>query len=107
LEQFKTSSHYVLASPQPKENVTITVLSHQYSIIDEIWLEFAGKGLLTDLTNYTEKWGRTPDWFQSNLDGGVYKGKTYGIRYGTDVMGIWYWNDLLSRAKIDPNMLRT
>jgi ABC-type glycerol-3-phosphate transport system substrate-binding protein len=46
--------------------------------------------LLTDLTNYTEKWGRTPDWFQSNLDGGVYKGKTYGIRYGTDVRGTWY-----------------
>ncbi|MDQ3962105.1 MAG: hypothetical protein M3230_06435 [Thermoproteota archaeon] len=25
-EQFKTSSYYVLASPQQKENVTITVL---------------------------------------------------------------------------------
>jgi multiple sugar transport system substrate-binding protein len=68
--------------------------------LDEIWLgEFAEKGLLTDLTNYTEKWGRTSDWYQSNLAGGVYKGKMYGIWFETDVRGIWYWKDLLSRAK--------
>jgi multiple sugar transport system substrate-binding protein len=165
LEQFKTSSHYALASQQPKENVTITALVQRLNregvvkallddavnklrsnhpdrginlryielhdlppgatedqmlkaisngthidiiSLDEIWLgEFAEKGLLTDLTNYTEKWGRAPDWYQSNLAGGVYKGKTYGIWYETDVRGIWYWKDLLNRAKIDPNMLKT
>jgi multiple sugar transport system substrate-binding protein len=73
--------------------------------LDEIWLgEFAEKALLTDLTNYTEKWGRTPDWYQSNLAGGVYKGKMNGIWFETDVRGIWYWKDLLSRANVDPNM---
>jgi multiple sugar transport system substrate-binding protein len=165
LEQFKTSSHYALASPQPKENVTITALVQRLNkedvvkallndavnklrsnhpdlginlryielhdlppgatedqmlkaisngthidiiSLDEIWLgEFAEKGLLTDLTNYTEKWGRTSDWYQSNLAGGVYKGKTYGIWYETDVRGIWYWKDLLNRANVDPNMLKT
>jgi multiple sugar transport system substrate-binding protein len=165
LEQFKTSSYYVLASPQPKENVTITALTQllgeenmvkvllndavnklrsnhpDLSInlryielhdlppgatedqmlkaisngthidiisLDEIWLgEFAEKGLLTDLTNYTETWGRAPEWYQSNLAGGVYKGKIFGIWYETDVRGIWYWKDLLDQANVDPNTLRT
>ena len=165
LEQFKTSSYYVLASPQPKENVTVTVLTQRLGeenmvkallndavnklrsnhpdlsinlryielhdlppgatedqmlkaisngthidiiSLDEIWLgEFAEKGSLTDLTNYIEKWGRVSDWYQSNLAGGVYKGKTYGIWYETDVRGIWYWKDLLSRANVDPDMLKT
>jgi multiple sugar transport system substrate-binding protein len=31
--------------------------------LDQIWLgEFAQKGLLTDLTSYTNKWGRSSDW---------------------------------------------
>ncbi len=76
--------------------------------LDQIWLgEFAGKGLLTDLTNYTEKWGRMSDWYQSNWAGGVYKGKPYGIWYETDVRGIWYWKDLLKQANIEPSMLMT
>lgn len=165
LEQFKTSSYYVLGSPQPKENVTITTLVqrlgkedmvkallddavnklrsnhpdlgiklkyielHDLSAaatkdemlkaisngtnidiisLDQIWLgEFAEKGLLTDLTNFTQKWGRTSDWYQSNLDGGVHKGKIYGIWFETDVRGIWYWKDLLNQTNIDPDMLKT
>ncbi|HYY50247.1 MAG TPA: extracellular solute-binding protein, partial [Nitrososphaeraceae archaeon] len=77
-------------------------------LLDQIWLgEFAQKRMLTDLTNFTEKWGRTPEWYQSNLAGGVYKGKIYGIWFETDVRGIWYWKDLLNQANVDPNMLRT
>ena len=76
--------------------------------VDQIWLgEFAQKGLLTDLTNYTEKWGRASEWYQSNFAGGVYKGKVYGIWYETDVRGIWYWKDLLSKAGVDPSSLQT
>jgi multiple sugar transport system substrate-binding protein len=114
LKQDTTSSYYVLASPQPKENVTITAIFNQMGkagmgkallndainklrsnhpdlginlkyielhdlppaatkdqmlraitngthidiiSLDQIWLgEFARKGLLTDLTDYTEKW---------------------------------------------------
>ena len=166
LKQYTTSSfYYVLASPQPKENVTITALFNQLGkegmvkallndainklrsnhpdlginlkyielhdlphaatkdqmlkaitngthldiiSLDQIWLgEFAEKGLLTDLTNYTEKWGRMSDWYQSNFAGGVYKTKVYGIWYQTDVRGIWYWNDLLNEAGVDPNSLKT
>ena len=165
LKPDSTSSNYVLASPQPKENVTITALFNQMGktdmvkvllndsisklrsnhpdlrinlkyielhdlphaatkdqmlkaitngtaidiiSLDQIWLgEFAEKGLLTDLTNYTEKWGRSSEWYQSNLAGGVYKGKMYGIWYETDIRGIWYWKDLLNRANIDPEMLKT
>lgn len=165
LKPDSTSSNYVLASPEPKENVTITALFNQMGktdmvkvllndsisklrsnhpdlrinlkyielhdlphaatkdqmlkaitngtaidiiSLDQIWLgEFAEKGLLTDLTNYTEKWGRSSEWYQSNLAGGVYKGKMYGIWYETDIRGIWYWKDLLNRANIDPEMLKT
>jgi multiple sugar transport system substrate-binding protein len=165
LKQDTTSSYYVLASPQPKENVTITALFNQLGkadmgkallddainklrsnhpdfginlkyielhdlthnatkdqmlkaitngtpidviSLDQIWLgEFAEKGLLTDLTDYTEKWGRSSEWYQSNLAGGVYKGKMYGIWFETDVRGIWYWKDLLNQANIDPSMLKT
>jgi multiple sugar transport system substrate-binding protein len=39
--------------------------------IDQIWLgELAAKGLLSDLSNFTETWGRQSDWYQSNWDGG-------------------------------------
>jgi multiple sugar transport system substrate-binding protein len=165
LEQFKTSSYYVLASPQQKENVTITALVQRLGkedmvkallndavnelrtnhpdlginlryielhdlppaatkdqmlraitngthidiiSLDQIWLgEFAEKGLLTDLTNYTEKWGRLSEWYQSNLDGGVYNDKIYGIWYETDVRGTWYWKDLLNQTNVDPDMLKT
>ncbi|MFL6355060.1 MAG: extracellular solute-binding protein [Nitrososphaeraceae archaeon] len=165
LKRDTISSHYVLASPQPKENVTITALFNQLGkadmgkallndainklrsnhpdlginlryielhdlthnatkdqmlkaitngthidiiSLDQIWLgEFAEKGLLADLTNYTEKWGRASEWYQSNLAGGVYKGKMYGNWFETDVRGIWYWKDLLNQANIDPNSLKT
>jgi multiple sugar transport system substrate-binding protein len=160
-----SSSYYVLASPQPKKDVTITALFNRIGktgmveallndainklrsnhpdldinlkyieihdlthnatrdqmlkaitngtpvdiiTLDQIWLGgFAEKGLLTDLTNYTEKWGRQNDWYQLNLNGGVYKGKMYGIWAWTDVRGIWYWKDLLNQANVDPDMLKT
>jgi multiple sugar transport system substrate-binding protein len=76
--------------------------------LDQIWLgEFAEKGLLTDLTNFTEAWGRQPDWYQANWDGGVHRGKVYGIWAWTDVRGIWYWKDMLQEAGVDPKSLTT
>jgi multiple sugar transport system substrate-binding protein len=76
--------------------------------IDYIWLgEFAEKGYLTDLTNYTKKWGRSSDWYQGNWDGGVYKDGIYGIWTVVDVRGLWYWKDMLNRAGVDPNSMKT
>lgn len=75
---------------------------------DQIWLgELVDMGLLTDLTSHTESWGRASDWYQTNWDGGGYKGKTYGIWIWTDVRGIYYWKDLLAEAGVDPESLRT
>jgi multiple sugar transport system substrate-binding protein len=159
-----SSSTYVLAAPQSKENTTLTVIFNQFGnedtgkslvdsaadklrsnhpdldinvkyietgldnnntrhqmlnavtngtsvdiiSLDQIWLgEFAQKGLLTDLTNYTRKWGRQNDWYQQSWDGGVYNNKIYGIWAWTDVRGIWYWKDLLDEANVDPNSLKT
>jgi len=158
-----SSSTYVLAAPQSKENTTLTVIFNQFGnedtgkslvdsaadklrsnhpdldinvkyietgldnnntrhqmlnavtngtsvdiiSLDQIWLgEFAQKGLLTDLTNYTRKWGRQNDWYQQSWDGGVYNNKIYGIWAWTDVRGIWYWKDLLDEANVDPNSLK-
>jgi len=76
--------------------------------IDQIWLgEFAGKGLLSDLSNFTETWGRQSDWYQANWDGGVYQDKVYGMWAWTDVRGIWYWKDMLKEAGVDPQSLMT
>lgn len=76
--------------------------------LDQIWLgEFAQKGFLTDLTNYTKNWGRQNDWYPENWDGGIYGGKVYGIWAWTDIRGIWYWKDLLGKAGVNPDSLRT
>jgi multiple sugar transport system substrate-binding protein len=75
--------------------------------VDQIWLgEFAEKGLLTDLGNYSKTWGRLDDWYESNLDGAVYNDKIYGIWAWTDVRSIWYWKDLLNKSAVDPNALK-
>lgn len=76
--------------------------------VDQIWLaDFAENGLLSDLTNRTEKWGRLSDWYQANLDGMIYEDKIYGIWVWTDQRMVWYWKDLLQQASIDPDSLKT
>ena len=76
--------------------------------VDQIWLgEFAEKGLLTDLTNYTQAWGRSSDWYEINWDGGAYNDRIYGIWAWADIRGMWYWKELLQKAGIDPNSLKT
>ena len=90
----------------------LKALSNQTAIdlisVDQVWLgDFAERGFLTDLTDYVKRWGRASDWYQANSDGGVYKGKVYGIWAWTDIRAIWYWKDLLNQAGVDPNMLKT
>ncbi len=75
---------------------------------DQIWLgEFAESGLLVDLTERTQSWGRSSDWYQANWDGGLHNGKVYALWAWTDVRGMWYWKDMLERASVDPDSLRT
>src|SRR5919197_1279825 len=90
----------------------LTAISNQTAIdlisVDQIWLgDFAERGYLTDLTNYVKSWGRASDWYPTNFDGGIYKGRIYGIWAWTDVRGIWYWKDLLNQAGVDPGSLTT
>lgn len=77
--------------------------------VDQIWLgEFAGKGLLTDLTPYIESWNRSAsDWYEVNWDGGSYNDKVYGIWLWTDVRGMYYWKDMLEESGVDPVSLKT
>jgi multiple sugar transport system substrate-binding protein len=91
------------------------LLSNQTPIdiitVDQIWIgELAERGLLTDLTNYTEQqWNRDgqEEWYFQNWEGGKYKEGVYGIWAWTDVRGIWYWKDLLQKAGVDPSLLKT
>ncbi len=93
----------------------INLLSSQTPIdvitVDQIWLgELAQRGLLTDLTRYTEEqWNREgdEDWYFENWEGGKYQGEVYGIWAWTDVRGIWYWKDMLEEAGVDPESLKT
>ena len=59
--------------------------------VDQIWLgEFAEGGFLSDLSNLTQSWNRSYEWFKTNWDGGIYNGKVNGIWAWTDVRGMWY-----------------
>jgi multiple sugar transport system substrate-binding protein len=76
--------------------------------VDQIWLgDFAARGILTDLTDRVQSWGRLSDWYPQNFAGGLYKHKVYGIWAWTDVRGMWYWKDLLNKASVDPESLTT
>jgi multiple sugar transport system substrate-binding protein len=76
--------------------------------VDQIWLgEFAQGGFLSDLTDRAKSWGKEKDWYQTNWDGGKYNGKLYGIWAWTDIRATWYWKDLLSKAGVNPDSLKT
>jgi multiple sugar transport system substrate-binding protein len=87
-------------------------LSHGDSVdivsVDQIWLgEFAGKGLLKNLTAQFQEWDGISDLYESNLDGCLYNNTVYGLWLWTDVRGIWYWKDMLQEAGVDPESLKT
>jgi multiple sugar transport system substrate-binding protein len=76
--------------------------------LDQIWLgDFAQRGLIENLTQKFEEWGRIPDLYEPNLDGCVYNGTLYALWLWTDVRGIWYWKDMLQDAGVDPESLKT
>ena len=76
--------------------------------VDEIWLgEFAQRGLIENLTQKFEEWGRISDLYEPNLDGCVYNGTLYALWLWTDVRGMWYWKDMLQEAGVDPESLKT
>jgi multiple sugar transport system substrate-binding protein len=76
--------------------------------VDQIWLgDFAERGYLADITNRTQSWNRTSDWYEPNWRGGIYKDKVYGIWAWTDVRAMWYWKDLLNQSGVGPDSLKT
>jgi multiple sugar transport system substrate-binding protein len=75
--------------------------------VDQIWLgEFAELGLLRNLTDEFEEWGRMSDLYEANLDGCVYNNTIYGLWLWTDTRGMWYWKDMLQEAGVDPESLK-
>jgi multiple sugar transport system substrate-binding protein len=90
------------------ESLSNNTNSIDLASIDQIWLgEFAAKGLLTDLSNMTKKWGKLSDFYEISLDGMIYNDKIYGIWAWTDVRGMWYWKDILNKSNVNPDSLKT
>src|ERR671919_1134219 len=76
--------------------------------LGDLWLgDFAGQGLLANLTDEFEQWGRLGDLYEANLDGSVYNNTLYGLWLWTDIRGMWYWKDMLQEAGVDPESLKT
>ena len=85
------------------KGVSVDIIS-----VDQIWLgEFAQGGLIENLTQKFEEWGRISDLYEPNLDGCVYNGTLYALWLWTDVRGMWYWKDMLQEAGVDPESLKT
>jgi multiple sugar transport system substrate-binding protein len=101
--------------PLPYQNVHSTFLqlmANKTNLdiidIDPSWLgEFARKGLLTDLTNFSRSWGQLDDLYQAFLPPATYNHKLYALYTIADIRALWYWKDLLNRAGVDPNTLKT
>ena len=90
------------------ESLSNKTTSIDLASVDQIWLgEFAGKGLLTDLSSMTKKWGRLSDFYEIHLDGMIYNDKIYGIWAWTDIRGMWYWKDILTKSNVNPDLLKT
>jgi multiple sugar transport system substrate-binding protein len=109
---FEIEMNYTELPGNESRSRILSALENKSSVdiisVDQIWLgEFAEKGFLTDLSNYTQRWGRASDWYEVNWDGGAYNDKIYGIWAWTDVRGIWYWKDLLMQAGTSPDSLKT
>jgi multiple sugar transport system substrate-binding protein len=76
--------------------------------IDPSWLgEFAQKGFLTDLTNRSKNWGQLNDFYQVFLPPATYNQKLYALYGLADIRAIWYWKDLLNKAGVNPDSLKT
>jgi multiple sugar transport system substrate-binding protein len=76
--------------------------------IDPSWLgEFAQKGFLTDLTNLSRSWGQLDDLYQVFLPPATYNHRLYALYAIADIRAMWYWKDLLNRAGVDANSLKT
>jgi multiple sugar transport system substrate-binding protein len=76
--------------------------------IDQPWLgALAKRGVLENLTKYTQAWNRSTDWNQNHWEGGKYLKDVYGIWAWTDVRGMWYWKDLLNSSRVEPEDLAT
>jgi len=98
LSETRNQILYTLSNGDPVDIVSV----------DQIWLgEFAGKGLLRNLTSEFEQWGRMDDLYAANLDGSVYNNTLYGLWLWTDIRGTWYWKDMLQEAGVDPESLKT
>ena len=76
--------------------------------LGDLWLgDFAGQGLLANLTDEFEQWGKMGDLYAANLNGCVYDNTIYALWLWTDVRGMCYWKDMLQEAGVDPESLKT
>ncbi|UOQ49395.1 ABC transporter substrate-binding protein [Gracilibacillus caseinilyticus] len=61
----------------------------------------ASMGILSDITEQVEKWGKTDQLLKGPLNSAVYQDKYYGLPLTTNALGLFYNKKLLEEAGIE------
>lgn len=63
---------------------------------------FAAQGVLEDITEKVEEWGEKDSLLNGPLESATYDGKIYGLPLGSNALGLFYNEDLLEEAGVEP-----
>jgi multiple sugar transport system substrate-binding protein len=63
---------------------------------------FAELGVFEDLTDRVQEWGKEGDYFEGPWQSTVWKDRNYGIPDNSNCLTLWYNQDLLEAAGLEP-----
>jgi multiple sugar transport system substrate-binding protein len=63
---------------------------------------FSEAGILTDITDYVEKWGEADQYFDGPMSSAMFDGRYYGLPGTSNNLALYYNEDLLAEAGIEP-----
>jgi len=62
---------------------------------------FAAQGVLADITEKVNEWGKADTLYEGPLKSAMYEDKYYGLPVGSNALGLFYNEDLLKEAGIE------
>lgn len=62
---------------------------------------FAAQGVLADITDKVNEWGKADTLYEGPLKSAMYEDKYYGLPVGSNALGLFYNEDLLKKAGIE------
>jgi multiple sugar transport system substrate-binding protein len=99
--------------PLPYQNVHpafLQLLANKTNLdiidIDPSWLRICSEGTLDGYTNLA-RWGHLDDLYQVFLPPATCNHRLYALYTIADISAVWYWKDLLNRAGVDADSLKT